>query len=199
MGGRNFYILAAKSGRWGKTTAHEFLDNPAGAQVAVPKDSDMFSNLLTVLSADERGLLKRGVEVLDVPHHLGLEIFHLNPDVLAVGGQNLRVHARLSGNFVEIVNCDMLDLEVQRRLREAASNVAIANKDWLDDIGVEAQDLYRNLMRNFLWYWSDPEKYQERVQELVIGAAFPPNSGADIRNLLVNHVLFETYRFGGPS
>ncbi|MFJ8076852.1 hypothetical protein ACIQ7Q_23650 [Streptomyces sp. NPDC096176] len=60
MGGRNFYLLAARGGRWGGVTAEEFLADPAGAQVAVPKHSDMFDNLLAALSTDEAGLADMG-------------------------------------------------------------------------------------------------------------------------------------------
>jgi len=198
MGGRNFYLLAADTGPWSAVPAQRFLANPSGARIAVPRDSDMFGNLLTVLGTDEAGLDRLGVQILDVPHHLGLEIFQLNPEVLVVGGQNLRLQARLAGGFVELINTDMLDFELQGRLWNAAANTMIANRRWLDSFGMDPQDLYDDLIRNFLWYWSDERRFDDRLQELIMGVATPPGIPPDSGRLLVKHILFETYRFGAP-
>ncbi|MFI6285796.1 DUF4145 domain-containing protein [Streptomyces sp. NPDC051018] len=198
MGGRNFYLLAARGGRWGGVTAQEFLSDPAGAQIAVPKHSDMFSNLLSALSTDEAGLADMGVSVLDVPHHLGLELFHLNRDVLAVGGQNLRMHAQEGDAYFELLNSDMLSLPTQERLRSAAANVLIANRAWLEELDLRPGELHRELMRAFHESGSDDETYQHLVRDLVTHASFPPETLPDSRERLVRHVLFESYRWGRP-
>jgi hypothetical protein len=198
MGGRNFYLLGARAGRWGGVTAKEFLADPAGAQIAVPKHSDMFTNLLSALSTDETGLADMGVTVLDVPHHLGLELFHLNRDVLAVGGQNLRMHAQEDDAYFELLNSDMLPARTQTRLRSAAANVFIANRAWLEELDMRPGDLYRELMRSFHECGSDDETYERLVRELVTHASFPPESVPESRERLVRHVLFESYRWGRP-
>lgn len=198
MGGRNFYLLAARGGRWGNVTAQEFLADPAGAQIAVPKHSDMFDNLLSALSTDEAGLADRGISVLDVPHHLGLELFHLNRDVLAVGGQNLRMHAREDDAYFELLNSDMLPAPTQARLRSAAANVLIANRAWLEELDLRPGELRRELMRSFHECGSDDEMFERLVRDLVAHASFPPETLPDSREKLVRHVLFESYRWGRP-
>ena len=199
MGGRNFYLLAARSGRWGGVTAEEFLASPAGAQIAVPKHSDMFDNLLSALSTDEAGLADKGVTILDVPHHLGLELFHLNRDVLAVGGQNLRMHAHDDDAYFELLDSEMLPARTQMRLRSAAANVLIANRAWLEELNLHPGELYREVMRLFHEVGSDDESYERLVRDLVTHASFPPESLPDSRERLVRHVLFESYRWGWPS
>ncbi|MFE1765750.1 DUF4145 domain-containing protein [Streptomyces angustmyceticus] len=198
MGGRNFYLLAARAGRWGNATAAEFLADPAGAQIAVPKHSDMFDNVLAAFSTDEAGLLEMGITVLDVPHHLGLELFHLNRDVLAVGGQNLRMHARDSDDYFELLNSEMLPPRAQHRLRSAASNVLIANRSWLAELRTEADELHRELMRCFHAMGSEEARFEEVVQDLIAHASFPQECGPEGRERLVRHVLFESYRLGEP-
>ncbi|MFD6323144.1 DUF4145 domain-containing protein [Streptomyces sp. NPDC058442] len=198
MGGRNFYLLAARGGRWGGMTAQEFLADPAGAQIAVPKHSDMFDNLLSALSTDEAGLADMGISVLDVPHHLGLELFHLNRDVLAVGGQNLRIHAREDDAYFELLNSDMLPAPTQARLRSAAANVLIANRAWLEELDLHPGELRRELMRSFHECGSDDEMFERLVRDLVAHASFPPETLPDSRERLVRHVLFESYRWGRP-
>ncbi|RPK63198.1 hypothetical protein EES43_11745 [Streptomyces sp. ADI96-02] len=198
MGGRNFYLLAARAGRWGGTTAEEFLADPAGAEIAVPKYSDMFANVLSAFSTDEAGLRDLGIRVLDVPHHLGLELFHLNPDVLAVGGQNLRMHARDSDDYFELLNSEMLPVPIQMRLRSAAANVLIANRAWLSALDTPPSELYRQLMRRFHDMGADPDRFEAVVDDLIAHASFPLQNSQDSRERLVRHVLFESYRLGDP-
>ncbi|MER5357780.1 DUF4145 domain-containing protein [Streptomyces sp. NPDC002785] len=198
MGGRNFYLLAARGGRWGRATAEEFLANPAGAEIAVPKYSDMFANVLSVFSTDEAGLRDLGVRVLDVPHHLGLELFHLNRDVLAVGGQNLRMHARDEDDYFELLNSDVLPIATQARLRSAAANVLIANQAWLSALGTRPNDLYRELMRRFHELGADQGRFEGVVDDLIAHASFPLQNSQASRERLVRHVLFESYRLGDP-
>ncbi|MEV0928833.1 DUF4145 domain-containing protein [Streptomyces spongiicola] len=198
MGGRNFYLLAARGGRWDGVSAGEFLADPAGAQIAVPKRSDMFGNLLSALSTDEAGLAGRGVSVLDVPHHLGLELFHLNRDVLAVGGQNLRMHAHENDGYFELLNSDMLPAPTRARLRSAAANVLIANRTWLEELDLRPAELHRELMRSFHECGTDDDTYERLVRDLVTHASFPPESPPESRERLVRHVLFESYRWGRP-
>lgn len=198
MGGRNFYLLASRAGRWGGTTAEEFLANPEGAQIAVPKHSDMFDNLLSALATDEEGLRSRGVTILDVPHHLGLELFHLNRDVLAVGGQNLRMHAHEDDAYFELLNSEMLPAATQARLRSAAANVLIANRKWLEELDLRPRELFTELMRSFHTIGTDEEHFERMIRDLVTHASFPPETLADSRERLVRHVLFESYRWGSP-
>ncbi|MFG3407839.1 DUF4145 domain-containing protein [Streptomyces sp. NPDC048142] len=198
MGGRNFYLLAARGGRWGGATAEEFLADPAGAEIAVPRYSDMFANVLTAFATDEAGLRERGVRILDVPHHLGLELFHLNRDVLAVGGQNLRMHARDEDDYFELLNSDMLPAPAQARLRSAAANVLVANRAWLSSIGFRPNDLFRELMRRFHDMGADVDRFETTVDELIAHASFPLQSTRSSRERLVRHVLFESYRLGDP-
>ncbi|MFD9422362.1 MULTISPECIES: DUF4145 domain-containing protein [unclassified Streptomyces] len=198
MGGRNFYLLAARGGRWGGATAEEFLANPAGAQIAVPRHSDMFANVLSAFSTDEDGLRDMGVRVLDVPHHLGLELFHLNRDVLAVGGQNLRMHARDEEDYFELLHSDVLPVATQLRLRSAAANVLVANRAWLAALGTRPSELFRELMRRFHEMGADQCLFETLVDDLVAHAAFPHQSSQARRERLVRHVLFESYRLGDP-
>lgn len=198
MGGRNFYLLAARGGRWGGATAEDFLADPAGAEIAVPKHSDMFANVLTAFSTDEAGLHEMGVRILDVPHHLGLELFHLNRDVLAVGGQNLRMHARDEDDYFELLNSEVLPSATQARLRSAAANVLIAGRAWLSAIGTRPNDLYRELMRRFHEMGADQGRFETVVDDLVAHASFPLQSSPASRERLVRHVLFESYRLGDP-
>ncbi|MFG2630575.1 DUF4145 domain-containing protein [Streptomyces sp. NPDC048473] len=198
MGGRNFYLLAARGGRWGRTTAEEFLANPAGAEIAVPKHSDMFANILSAFSTDEAGLWDMGVRILDVPHHLGLELFHLNRDVLAVGGQNLRMHARDEDDYFELLNSDVLPTATQARLRSAAANVLIANRAWLSALGTRPNELFQELMRRFHDMGADQSRFEAVVDDLIAHASFPLQSSQVSRERLVRHVLFESYRLGDP-
>ncbi|MFF4601866.1 DUF4145 domain-containing protein [Streptomyces sp. NPDC001339] len=198
MGGRNFYLLAARGGRWGDVTAAEFLANPSGAQIAVPKLSDMFDNILAAFSTDEAGLREMGVSILDVPHHLGLELFHLNRDVLAVGGQNLRMHARDNDAYFELLNSEMLPARAQAKLRSAAANVLVANRSWLTETGADPTELHRELMRTFHDLGSERTRFEELVRDLVAHASFPHETDLAGRERLVRHVLFESYRLGEP-
>jgi hypothetical protein len=199
MGGRNFYLLASRNGRWADCSAQQFLQNPEGALVAVPKDSDMFANLLVALDVDASDLPSIGVQILDVPHHLGLELFHLNHDVLVVGGQNLRVQASLSPTYFELLNADMLSLSQQKLLWKSAANALIVNNRWLSNIGGSAADLHGELLRNFYWTWTDASRYEDGVGALARYASFPQSSTQEDRQRLVKRVLYETYRLGEPS
>ncbi|MEU6388210.1 DUF4145 domain-containing protein [Streptomyces sp. NPDC046939] len=198
MGGHHFYLLAARAGRWGGVTAEEFLADPSGAQIAVPRQSDMFGNILSALSTDEAGLRDLGVQIVDVPHHLGLELFQLNPDILAVGGQNLRMHARDDDRYFELLDSTALPPAAQRQLRAAASNVLIANKSWLREVEMDADELHHDLMRTFHGLASDTDRFEALVRDLVAHASFPIDNTPESRERLVRHVLFESYRLGEP-
>ncbi|MET9494340.1 DUF4145 domain-containing protein [Streptomyces sp. NPDC006552] len=198
MGGHNFYLLAARAGRWGGVTAEEFLADPSGAQIAVPRQSDMFGNILSALATDEAGLRDLGVEIVDVPHHLGLELFHLNKDILAVGGQNLRMHARDDDRYFELLDSTALTPAAQRRLRSAAANVLIANRNWLQEVEMDAAELHHDLMRTFHDLASDTGRFETLVRDLVAHASFPIDNTPESRERLVRHVLFESYRLGEP-
>lgn len=133
-----------------------------------------------------------------MPHHLGLELFHLNRDVLAVGGQNLRMHARDEDDYFELLNSDMLPAPTQARLRSAAANVLVANRVWLSSIGVRPNDLFRELMRQFHDMGADTDRFEATVDDLITHASFPLQSTRSSRERLVRHVLFESYRLGDP-
>lgn len=198
MGGRNFYLLAARDGRWGNTSGEEFLRDPSGATIAVPRHSDMFDNILRVFSTDEAGLAEKGIRILDVPHHLGLELFHLNGDVLAVGGQNLRMHALEDDAYFELLNSEMLPPRTQTQLRSAASNILLANRTWLEELQAPPEQLHQEFMRSFHDLSSDEARFEELVRDLVTHASFPLQNTAESRERLVRHVLFESYRLGRP-
>lgn len=102
MGGRNFYVLASNKGRWTDMTLQQFKESLApGVLIAVSRNSDMEKNLLYILDKTAEELTQMGVMLLDYHSDQGLMVFDLNPDILVIGGQDLRFLAEKKGGTLK--------------------------------------------------------------------------------------------------
>ena len=131
MGGRNFYILASKKGKWADMTLKQFKEALGnGVIIAVSKNSDMERNLLYILEMTMDELKQRGVMLFDYHSDQGLGIFDMSPDVLVIGGQDLRFLAEKVGGYIEVVTYENLPLDKREFFDKNSVNSIIIGKNF---------------------------------------------------------------------
>ena len=196
MGGRNFYILASNEGRWKDMTLQQFKDSLApGVMIAVSKNSDMEKNLLYVLDKTSEELKDNGVKLIDYHSDQGLNIFEFNPDILVIGGQDLRFLAEKKGGYTEVVSYENLPVEKKDFFdRNAVNSLVVGsvlyemfNKDTLDAI-------VSQLMINF--YSSNiSDKSRAVIRNKLRPQVRQICEDDETADYIIKRILFETYRF----
>lgn len=192
MGGKNFYVLAHKDGCWRSRTASDLVSNPAGASFLVPEKSDMHRNLLFVLDLAEDDLSGLGITVIHARSG-PLELAGTVPDVLLVGGQNLRFEALESGDYRELLTHDDLPEHKRERLLEHSENVLLANARSLERFeAIGMHDIWATSVETFHHRWGTHDQFDVLFEELCL------HTGLTSKPDVVRKILFDTYRLGRP-
>ena len=195
MGGRNFYILASRKGKWTDMSLEQFKNSlDKDTLIGVSKSSDMFKNLLYILDMTEEELADKGVKVLDYNSAQGLSLFDVFPDILITAGQDIRYLARRKSDFFEIVNYedfpeDKKDFFFQNSINSLMIGPAGLEKldgvD-LDELGVELMlSFYRNVM---------DESFREDLYRKLEWSLRSICDDEDDLAYIIRNIIFETYR-----
>ena len=198
MGGRNFYLLARAASRWAKAPRDTLPEQLGDVTIAVPYGSDIIENVELVLGGDRSALEARGIRFIHVPANTGLEIFNLGDDILVSAGQNLRMLARFTGGYEEIVRFGTLPAPVRDTLMLRSENCLLASEPFAAKLrAAGATDLFERLRRNFFVAWHDPKREAALVRSL---SSLIDLDGItiDFADRISRTILFETYRIGRP-
>ena len=196
MGGRNFYILASKNGKWKDLTLEQFkqqIDNQT--IIAVAKNSDMYQNLLYILDMSEDDILARGVKFIDFHSEQGLDLFNILPDMLLVAGQDIRFLAECKGGFFELISYERIPQQKRAFFYNNSINALLVSSSGMQkmkgiDIERVAVDLMLNFYRNFLQADS-----LEKIYTVLMDKLNYICDEDDTLKYIVNKILYETYRF----
>ena len=196
MGGRNFYILASNEGRWKDMTLQQFKDSLApGVMIAVSKDSDMEKNLLFILDKSIEELNELGVKLIDYHSDQGLMIFEINPDILVIGGQDLRFLAEKKGGYTEVVSYENLPAEKKDFFDRNSVNSLVVGSTMYNLFSEESLDaIISQLMINF--YSSNiSEKSRRKIRNKLRPQVRQICDDDETADYIIKRILFETYRF----
>lgn len=196
MGGRNFYVLASNKGKWADMTLQQFKDSLGpGVIIAVSRNSDMEKNLLYILDKTLEELQSMGVMLFDYHSDQGLMIFEMNPDILVIGGQDLRFLAEKLGVYTEVISYENLPAEKKDFFNKNSINSLIVGANVYNMCSRELLDAIVNqLMINF--YSSNiSEKNRATIRNKLrpqVRQICPDDETADY---IIQRIMFETYRF----
>lgn len=196
MGGRNFYILASKDGIYNHfMTAEEFKDSLCEVtNIAISKESDRFDNFLNALGLSIEELEKRKVNIINVDCDMGLDYFKFDPNILMVGGQDVRMWAEKTQKYVEVINYESFSLEKKKFLYEQSINsLVVGETGYQKLIQHNAESMVDTLMLNFYRNISNISSSEKLFSEL---AETIKAKGADQETIdyILRRILFETYR-----
>lgn len=196
MGGRNFYILASNEGRWKDMTLQQFKDSlESGVMIAVSKNSDMEKNLLYILDKSMEELMELGVKLIDYHSDQGLMIFEMNPDILVIGGQDLRFLAEKKGGYTEVVSYENLPADKKSFFNKNSVNSLIVGdtlNKMLSPDTLEA--IASQLMINF--YSSNiSEKSRNVIRNKLRPQVRQICDDDETADYIIHRIMFETYRF----
>lgn len=196
MGGRNFYILASNEGRWKDMTLQQFKDSLApGVIIAVSKNSDMEKNLLFILDKTVEELSELGVRLIDYHSDQGLMIFEMNPDILVIGGQDLRFLAEKKGGYTEVVSYENLPAEKKGFFDRNSVNSLVVGSTLYNMCSEESLDaIVSQLMVNF--YSSNiSEKSRRKIRNKLRPQVRQICDDDETADYIIKRIMFETYRF----
>ena len=195
MGGRNFYILASREGKWKDMTLESFkqsLDNKT--VIGISKSSDMYKNLLYIMDMSEEELNAIGVKFMDYHSDQGLQIFDVFPDLLIVGGQDIRYLAERTGNYFELISYDDFPLEKRTFFfRNSINSLLLSPSGYKKLIGIGIERLANELMLNFYKNLMTMESKRKIFGKLVnrLSRICEDDNALEY---VVNKIIFETYR-----
>lgn len=195
MGGRNFYILASRRGKWKEMTLEQFKQSlDQNTMIGVSKSSDLYQSLLYILDMDEQAFAERGIQVMDYHSDQGLGIFNFLPDLLVIAGQDIRFLAEQTGEFFEIISYDDFPSGKKEFFFRNSVNSLMLGPSGLEklkdanieQIGVELMtNFYRNAMT------SDS---LARIKKKLADKLGNFNYDEDSVDYIVKKIIFETYR-----
>lgn len=195
MGGRNFYILASCEGKWKDMTLDCFKQSLDGTTIiGVSKSSDMYKNLLYILDMTEKELNGLGVKFIDYHSDQGLQLFDVFPDLLIIGGQDIRYLAEQTGKYFELISYD--DFPQEKKLffyRNSINSLLISPSGCEKLAGVDLEQLANELMLNFyksLLSTKSKREIFDKLSNRLSGIC----EDEDALEYVVNKIVFETYR-----
>lgn len=195
MGGNNFYVLALKGGKWKPMDIEAFRSSlDENTVVALSKSSDRLDNFLFAVNSTEQELIERGVKFVEYDADKGLDVFDLSPDILLVGGQDVRIMAEKEDRFFEIVNCDMLPQKEKRFFYEQAINSIVVGESGYNKFHAsDIDDILDKLVLNFYKNVSIKSKKASTIEKLE--RTVRARCLDDISTkYVIERILFETYR-----
>lgn len=195
MGGRNFYILASRKGRWTNLTYQQFKNSlDEDTVIGVSKSSDMYQNLLYILDMTEEELLSRGVKILDYSAAQGLNLFDVFPNILIIAGQDIRYLARRKNDYFELINYEDFPEEKKDFFYRNSVNSLLLGPSGakkleginIDNLGVELMlSFYRNLMN---------ENYRNELYHKLSWSLRDICDDEEDLDYIIRNIIFETYR-----
>jgi len=195
MGGRNFYILATKAGRWKNMNLEDF-KNTIGQDtiISVSKSSDMYKNLLYILDMNESELLEKGVKIVDYKTTPNLAIFEFNPDLLLIAGQDIRFLAEYRGNFIEVLGYDDFPKDKRDFFYNNSINSLLISESGIKKLrNIDMKKFTLELISNFYKNLSTTDKASKiyaRLSQNLSGLC-----ENDIESeYIIKKIIFETYR-----
>lgn len=196
MGGRNFYILASKTGKWADMTLQQFKDSLGpGVFIAVSKNSDMEKNLLYILDATLEELAAKGVKVIDYHSDQGLSIYDLNPDILVIGGQDLRFLAEKTGDYIEIISYENLPASKKSFFDINSINSLIVGPKLYNMFSLnQLEEIVNMLMINF-YSNNISETNRKKMRDKLRPQVKQICSDDETADYIIQRIMFETYRF----
>lgn len=195
MGGHNFYILASCKSKWKDMTLDSFKKSlDSSTIIGVSKSSDMYKNLLYILDMSEETINDLGVKFIDYHSDQGLQLFDVFPDMLIIGGQDIRYLAERTGNFFELIGYD--DFPKEKRdffYRNSINSILMSPSCYEKLKAMNIERITTELMLNFYRNLCSKENKQKISKRLV--DRLSRISEDDIAlEYVVNKILFETYR-----
>lgn len=195
MGGRNFYILASREGKWKDMTLDCFKQSlDSTTIIGVSKSSDMYKNLLYILDMTEEELNGLGVKFMDYHSDQGLQLFDVFPDLLIIGGQDIRFLAERTGKYFELISYD--DFPQDKKMfffRNSINSLLISPSGYEKLNGVDMEQLANELMLNFykcLLSTKSKREIFDKLANRLSGIC----EDEDALEYVVNKIVFETYR-----
>jgi len=196
MGGRNFYILASKAGKYKNMSLEEFRENlDESTMIAVPKSSDMYRNLLYILDMSEDELLNKGVKIIDSSDNFSLSVFEINPNLLLIGGQNLRFLAEFKGGFVEVISYD--DFPKEKReffFKNSVNSLLISPQALLKFKDIDLQKFSHDLLSSFYANFLCEIKAAKIRTKLAMKIRNSCENNEQMSEYIIKKIIFETYR-----
>ena len=177
-------------------TLQQFKDSLApGVMIAVSKDSDMEKNLLFILDKSIEELNELGVKLIDYHSDQGLMIFEINPDILVIGGQDLRFLAEKKGGYTEVVSYENLPAEKKDFFDRNSVNSLVVGSTIYNLFSEESLDaIISQLMINF--YSSNiSEKSRRKIRNKLRPQVRQICDDDETADYIIKRILFETYRF----
>lgn len=195
MGGRNFYILASREGKWKDMTLDTFKKSlDSTTIIGVSKSSDMYKNLLYILDMSEEALNDLGVKFMDYHSDQGLQLFDVFPDLLIIGGQDIRYLAERSGKYFELISYDDFPQDKRTFFYRNSINSLLVSPSGLEKLrGVNMEKLSGDLMLNFYKNLMSVESKRKIFCKLVNRLSRICDDD-DALEYVVNKIIFETYR-----
>ena len=166
MSGDNFYVLSSND-RLKTVSPKNLLREIKGSKICVPKNSDIFENMLSFLKADDTILNKYNIEIVDIePSITEQQLLSLNP-TLVLAGQNLRLESHFSGEFTEIFNTENLNEQTRNEFVERSKNVLVVGSRLIQRLDAEnLNDLARMVLNNFRTTIENPDEFEETVKRI---------------------------------
>ena len=198
MGGRNFYLLARASSPWAAASRDTLPEQLCDVTIAVPYGSDIIENVELALGGDRSALETRGIRFIHVPANAGLEIFNIGHDILVSAGQNLRMLARFTGGYEEVVSFGTLSASIRDIFLQRSENCLLASEPFAAKLrAAGSTDLFDRLRRNFFITWHDP-RHEDALVRSLSSLIDLDGITIDLADRISRNILFETYRIGRP-
>lgn len=195
MGGRNFSMVSHRDHPLVGASSTEFMEVLSGTTIYVGKSTDRYLNLLDALEATEEALERANIRIVNMTDP-SIEVLREDPTALICGGQNARFEARISKDFVEVLDFDSLPARTQESLRSRAANCLVYSSRASALIG-DLEAFGDSLVEEFRSSTSSVRNVKKLVELLTHECEFDEAPAAD-RSAIAQHVLFETYRIGDP-
>ena len=197
MGGQNLAVITRADSKYANARIDAIDTALDGAQITIGLTTDRFVGLMTVLGVDKQWFGEHDIELIDIPDP-HLKVFDINPNAIVVAGQNLRLEAAETGQFVELFPFRELPRPTQRLLLKNAENILVARHDFLDSHGIDGDELFGDLRRNFDMLAHDDDELDLFVEDLADECKFDSDD-PDLREKILRITLYETYRLGMPA
>lgn len=196
MGGRNFYILASLKGCYTHLMSLEEFKASLGPQtmIAVSVHSDRYDNFLKAVGLSEDELKARGVTIIDNDTDTGLDCFKFNPNILLIGGQDVRMWAEKTNEYIEVLNYESFEAEDKKAFYLSSVNsIVLGEQGYQKIVTHHAERMVDHLIMNFYRNTQDPDRNETLIKTL---SETVKTKGADEETIryIIQRIMFETYR-----
>jgi hypothetical protein len=196
MGGRSFYVLAHRQGRWANLKLQEMRDCVEDTTVVVGKYGDRCQNLLDVLGISRLSdLEERRIKLVDIPD-APCSVLAGMRDSLLVCGQNRRFEARENLDLFELPGFEYLPETTKEAIRKRSANALFVSDKALGVLGGAPKSLSQRVLANMASRWA---ANYDGLLEIVAAEGEFDSLGDSARREATATIVYETYRFGAPK